>query len=353
MTLWQSFISVFENFGFQPDDSQEIKVQKATLVAMTLIAGSLAGIFGTIFYYYDLIVVAFIAYFYFIASYVGLIYFWFRKSLNFLKYSQLILAIFLPFFATIEMGGFSLSGMVIVWSLLTPFGALFYANYKNAPYLYLLFIILLLLSGIIGYFIKPEVVLPDMVIELFFLMNIGGMSSIIFLVVYYFVDEKEKAVEILNKLAEEQFSDLIKILNLDSSNLDKNSVKSEPVIFMIMSPSGVAIYSKVFSANQKFDYQLISGFFSAISSIGQGAFGAKILREISYKNFYLFFELIKDYRIVFASSGDYLNSRSKFSTITQKLNQYEFNFVFDNQYLSLNNNETLNAIIDSIFIDNN
>ena len=341
--------SIFKKIGIKSTDSQDTVIRKTSLTAMAFIAGSLAGIWGSIFFVYKLENVGIIAYSYFLISYLGILIFWRTKSEKLLLNSQLISAIFLPFFATIVMGGFILSAVVIVWSLLTPFGSMFFSNYKKSPKWYFLFVILLITAGFLSSLFQPTQILPSEIINLFFVLNLAGISFVIYTIVYYFIDEKEKAINLLNKVAQNQFSEFINKLDLAESNHTIDESFSNPVLFMIIDFNGVATYSKIFGSDQIFDDQLISGLLTAINSLGQNAFGAKILKEINYKDFFLFFEILKDKRFVYAFEGNYFVGKNKFGELLHSLNLEEYNFIFENNWKLINNNSKLNELIDKVF----
>ena len=345
-----NLFQIFERIGGKFEDSRDTIIRKTTLTSMALIAGSLAGVWSLIFFILNLNEVGIIAFSYFASSYLGIIIFWKTKSEKFLLNSQLVLAIFLPYLATIIMGGFILSAVVIVWSLLTPFGALLFSDYRKSPKWFLLFIILLITGGYFGYIYQPFSTLPPEGIQLFFILNLGGITFVIFFIVYYFVDEKEKALQTLNNIAKDQFSELINNLEIAESDFYKNTSQSNPVLFMIINFNGVSIFSKFFGENQKFDNQLISGFLTAINSIGQNAFGAKILKEIKYKDFYLFFEILQEKRFVYAFAGNYLVGRTKFESMMKSVLKEEYNFIFKNEWKSINNDPKLNDLVNSIFV---
>ena len=64
---------------------------------------------------------------YSVLSGAGLLYFLRSKHYGILCYSQLLLILFLPFFLQWSLGGFAISGAVILWAILSPIGALMFA----------------------------------------------------------------------------------------------------------------------------------------------------------------------------------------------------------------------------------
>jgi hypothetical protein len=316
---------------------------------MTFIAGSIAGVWGSIFLLFDLSEVAIIAYSYFSVSYLGLIDYRIKNRIIFLKNSQFVLSLILPFFATIIMGGFISSGVVIVWSLFTPFGAIIFSDYKNAIVWYISFVILLIFGGVIGYTTIPRSILPEIIIQLFFILNLIGITGIIFFVFLYFVTQKVKAINLLRTLAQKEFSKLIDNLNIDEKQIGKSKFRSTPVLFMILNENGVAVFSKIFGNEKKFDNQLIGGFLTAINAMGQGAFGAKILQEISYKDFFLFFEIVKNKRVVYAFGGDYISGKTRFNELIKNLQNKEYEFIYDLEWTIVNADFKLNNLVTSIF----
>ncbi len=133
-------------------------------------------------------------------SAAGLLYFYRSKHYGALCYSQLILILFLPAILQWSLGGFTISGAVILWAILSPIGALMFAGTMRSVPWFIAFVLLVVVSGFTGGRDVSDAVLPPHLTAISFVMNIGGVSAIVFFLLRYFVREREKAMAALDKV---------------------------------------------------------------------------------------------------------------------------------------------------------
>jgi len=100
---------------------------------------------------------------------------------------QLLFILLLPFLLQISLGGFVPASAVILWSLLSPFGALIFTDGRSAARWFALFIGLVAISPFIG--ARPVNNLPEWLVMLLFVLNIGTVSTIVFVLLATFVRE--------------------------------------------------------------------------------------------------------------------------------------------------------------------
>ena len=87
---------------------------------------------------------------YSIISGISLLYFFKTKQYNFFCRGQLALILVLPFILQLSLGGFSASGGVIIWSILSPLGAVMFAGPMRAVPWFLVYMLLMVVSGFWG-----------------------------------------------------------------------------------------------------------------------------------------------------------------------------------------------------------
>jgi serine phosphatase RsbU (regulator of sigma subunit) len=109
------------------------------------------------------------------------------------------LILFLPFFLQWSLGGFAISGAVILWAILSPIGALMFAGTMRSVPWFIAYVLLVVLSGLTGGKDASHDALPPSVTAISFVMNIGGVSAIVFFLLRYFVEERERAMAALDK----------------------------------------------------------------------------------------------------------------------------------------------------------
>ena len=196
----QEWIDRLGKAGSLPTDSDSERLQKAILIFLASIYCVLGGVWGLAYLLLNLPAQASIPLCYAILSAGTLLYFFRSKHYSVFRFCQLMLILILPFFLQWSLGGFGASSAVMIWAILSPIGALMFSGTRRAlPW----FVAYLLLMGYSGYFdlhfAGPPAKLPTLVHVLFFFLNIGGLSSIAFVLIRYFVRQRELAMEILDQ----------------------------------------------------------------------------------------------------------------------------------------------------------
>jgi serine phosphatase RsbU (regulator of sigma subunit) len=198
-SLTKFWINRLSSNGGLPSDNEDFQLRKAILV---LLAGvcTISGMFwGLAYLSLGHPVAGSFPLAYSLISAVSLIYFFRSKRYKFFCRSQLTLILVLPFLLQWSLGGFSTSGAVIIWSILSPIGALMFAGTTRAVPWFLAYGVLVIFSGVISGNTVLQTPLPSFMIKISYLMNIGGVSAIVFFLLKYFVHAREQAMAALDK----------------------------------------------------------------------------------------------------------------------------------------------------------
>ncbi len=200
------FISRLHSWSYcLPNDcrlSSDMEQQRLRKVVLLLLAGiyTVLGIlWGSAYLVLGFPLSGIIPLAYSVLSGAGLLYFLRSKHYGILCYSQLILILLLPFFLQWSLGGFAISGAVILWAILSPVGALMFAGTIRSVPWFIAYVLLVVLSGLTGGRDVSSATLPPSVTAISFVMNIGGVSAIVFILLRYFVRERERAMTALDK----------------------------------------------------------------------------------------------------------------------------------------------------------
>jgi len=87
----------------------------------------------------------------------------------------------------------------MIWALLSPMGALMFAGPRQALSWFLAFVLLTIISGLLdGKLSQHAAPISSTVGVVFYVMNIGCVSSIVFVLLRYFVRKREDALRSLN-----------------------------------------------------------------------------------------------------------------------------------------------------------
>jgi signal transduction histidine kinase/DNA-binding response OmpR family regulator/PAS domain-containing protein len=103
------------------------------------------------------------------------------------RFNQLLLILLVPWLLTIVLGGFINSSAVILWGLLNPIGALIFATPRAAFRWFLTYLVLVVLAALLQPFLQFESHLPGWLVSVFFVLNVGTPSAIVFLLLRGFV----------------------------------------------------------------------------------------------------------------------------------------------------------------------
>jgi serine phosphatase RsbU (regulator of sigma subunit) len=199
ITLIDIWIEGLSKAGSLESDSEEQRLRKAVLVFLAVIY-TLAGIvWGSGYLLLGLPVSGSIPLSYSLISVISLLYFFYAKQYKFFCRSQLTLILILPFLLQWSLGGLTASGAVVLWSILAPIGALMFAGTTRSIPWFLAYILLMVISGLQSGGGWQQGRLPDTFVVFSFVMNIGGVSAIVFVLLRYFVHAREQAMDALDK----------------------------------------------------------------------------------------------------------------------------------------------------------
>lgn len=139
-----------------------------------------------------------IPYFYLVVSYTSLWFFYRAQRFQYFIFTQLLMLLVMPFFMQWAIGGFIASGSLSIWAVLSPVGALMILGERQSIQWFLLFVGLSVVSWHLNdVFASNAILIPQRTRELFHLMNLMGLSSILYWVLRYFQIQKSRAMTAL------------------------------------------------------------------------------------------------------------------------------------------------------------
>jgi serine phosphatase RsbU (regulator of sigma subunit) len=198
-SLIQSVIDRLANAGSLPSDTQDQRLRKAVLMFLSSTCSLLGILWGAGYLALGLPVSGCIPLSYSLISGASFTYFYRTKRYKFFCRSQLALILILPVVLQWSLGGFAASGAVILWSILSPIGALMFAGTTRAIPWFVAYVLLMVLSSGFSGNAWQRSILPPAFIVISFFMNIGGVSAIVFILLRYFVRSREQAIAALDK----------------------------------------------------------------------------------------------------------------------------------------------------------
>ncbi|HYV92373.1 MAG TPA: adenylate/guanylate cyclase domain-containing protein [Chitinophagales bacterium] len=186
----QKTFSRIATIGALQSDSEELRLQKSILVICS-IPFLLAGVgWGAMYMLFGEKLAGMIPLSYAFISFASLIYFGLTRKFQVFRFSQLLLILLLPFALMLSLGGFVNGSAVILWGLICPLGAMLFDKQSKAPLWLLAYCFLVVISLILQPWLRIQNNLTTVQINLFFVINLMAVGSLIFLMVYYFVGKK-------------------------------------------------------------------------------------------------------------------------------------------------------------------
>ena len=120
------------------------------------------------------------------------------KRYRLFRTSELGLSLILPFALQVSLGGFLTSSAVVLWSFTAPLGALLFSGRRSAIRWFAAFVVVIVASVLVEPFL-PDVSgrIPDWVIIVFFANNVLGVTGTSYLLLAYFVEERDRAAHLV------------------------------------------------------------------------------------------------------------------------------------------------------------
>jgi adenylate cyclase len=136
-----------------------------------------------------------VPYVYIVVSYVSLLIFYHLKRFDYFIFIQLVMLLVMPFFMQWVIGGFEASSGVAIWAILSPVGALMILGTQQSTPWFALFMALAAVSWQLNsLFATSALPIPDEVKDTFFVMNVSGVATILYVVMRYFQSQKQRVL---------------------------------------------------------------------------------------------------------------------------------------------------------------
>ena len=138
---------------------------------------------------------------YILVSVASLAIFVWNRNFVFFRTVQVTLFLFVPFLMQWSIGSYVSSSGVMLWALLAPIGVMIFQGARQSIPWFFAYIVMAAFSGFFDYYlgkgVEPGITIQS--IAVFFTLNFVAMSGIIYLLIGYFVGERDKLEETLDK----------------------------------------------------------------------------------------------------------------------------------------------------------
>ena len=192
------------DIGTLATDTEREKLRKRFLVYVALMMMGGGFLWASICLYYRLFLPATVPLSYIVLSAANLRYFSVSRRFGAVRSFQLLISLVLPYVFQWSLGGFIPSGSVMLWAMTAILGALTFQEIRITLRWYLAYIALTVLTGVIDgsvvRYASPGASSPEASL---FVINIIGVSIIVFGLMVYFVRSNDLAYEELELLHSE------------------------------------------------------------------------------------------------------------------------------------------------------
>jgi len=220
--LFRKTLSLITRIGIDPNDSDEVRLQKTMLTLGSIMFIAAGALWSILYFLFGEYVAGSIPLGYAIISSCSVIIFHLTRRYRFFLFTQLLLILFLPFLLMIALGGFIRSSAVILWSLLSPLGALLFDEPREAIRWLAAYLSLAIISGYFEFYPLASSSLSPATITTFFILNIGTVSTIAIILLAYFVSEKNRLFALLRNEQAKSENLLLNILPKEIAAILKN-----------------------------------------------------------------------------------------------------------------------------------
>jgi adenylate cyclase len=199
--------------GAAPTDSSDIALQKRLTVLLSVGLLPFTLLWSAIYIAAGAPLPAAVPALYTLVTPVNTLVFAWSRNLGAYRFVQLMMFLVLPWLLMLSLGGFRESSVVIIWAALCPLAALLIEDLRQTLFWIAGFVALVIASAIL----QPHLTLfglPEIFVTWLFALNVGGVITIAFVLLYYFVGQRnffqERSEMLLLNILPKEISEALK-----------------------------------------------------------------------------------------------------------------------------------------------
>jgi adenylate cyclase len=134
---------------------------------------------------------------YLVVSGSSLAFYLWNRNFDLFRFVQTSLFLFVPFIMQWSIGSYVSSSGVMLWALLAPVGVMIFQGPRQSIPWFFAYIVMTAISGFFDYYLGEgtQQGVNMQTIAVFFALNFAAMSSIIYLLIRYFVSQRDALAE--------------------------------------------------------------------------------------------------------------------------------------------------------------
>jgi len=218
--------ALLARIGADPEDDQELRQKKTLLVLLAVLILPVSAVWGTLYLAFGS-PVGIVPFVYFAVSVGSLVVFARTRSFRLLLVAQLLDILLTTTAGQMLVGGFLPSGGVGLWGILAPLGALVFLEVRQAIRWFGAFLLVFLLTGILGEVLFPNADLPAWFTTTMLALNVIGAGSVAFTLLASFANQRNVALRALR--AEQEKSEALLMNILPSSIAERLKAASQTI----------------------------------------------------------------------------------------------------------------------------
>ena len=176
-----------------PSDSEDERLRKTLLLFTCGLMNVAAAFWLLIYWIMGMRLPTNIPLGYQVVSALTLLVYLKTKNFAFFRFIQISMLLFVPFVIQWSIGNFISSSGVVLLALLAPVGAMVLQGVRESIPWFVAYVVLTAVSGVFDYYLAQGVVsgVPMKIIPVFFVLNFTVLSTIVYLLIRYFVLKKD------------------------------------------------------------------------------------------------------------------------------------------------------------------
>jgi adenylate cyclase len=189
-------LSLLERLGraaVDENDSEELRLRKTLLMLASGLMNMAAFVWLALYWIMGLKLPTTIPLLYQAISVIILVIYLKTRNFDFFRFAQLSLFLFAPFVIQWSIGSFVNSSGIVLLALLAPVGAMVVLGARESIPWFVAYVVLTVVSGVFDYFLAAGDLsgVPMRTVAVFFVLNFTILSSIMYLLLRYFVQQKD------------------------------------------------------------------------------------------------------------------------------------------------------------------
>jgi class 3 adenylate cyclase len=196
----ERLVALFGTVGAESGETDDERLRRTLLVVLACLISVLAVGWGLLYIAFGEPLGGAIPLAYTVLSLASIVVLTLTRRYDVFRFTQLSLMLVLPFALMVVLGGFIPSSVVAAWAFFAPLGALAFASTREARRWFAGYVVLLVATGVLGGALRSGNSLPAGLVGAMFVVNITGVSVVVFATLFAFVRERDKALDAVQRL---------------------------------------------------------------------------------------------------------------------------------------------------------